>query len=252
MTTANPGVQPETLRTHGPPGGRGVLCIAGFGDDGSMFAPFLATTITSSYRVITVDLPGFGSEPPTAGRFATLSNLAAFVAAVAAAQEVEAVLAHSAASIVAGLAATDPRSGIRTILSLEGNLTKADTYFSGIAAEFDAPAAFREAFLTRLDQAAEADPLMARYRSRVARANPHSLWVLGNDVAAYSERHRPGDLLLRVAEAHYLYNPSNCAESSLEWLERSGLPTTKLPGASHWPTLDAPRLVARAVAEVLG
>lgn len=244
-------IQPETLRTYGSPSGKSILCLAGFGDDSTMFEPLRSTDLASTYRLVTVDLPGFGEEAPVVGRFATLSHLAGFVSVVAASEGVEIVMAHSAASIVAGLVATTPTSGVNTILSLEGNLTKADAYFSGLAAEYDSPDAFREAFLSRLDEASQRDPLMARYRSRVARADPHALWILGNEVVAFSERHEPGELLVKAQRAHYLYNPSNCAESSLAWLEQSGLPATRLPGASHWPTLDSPQLVAQAVATVL-
>jgi len=227
------------------------LCLAGFGDDSTMFEPLLATALCSSYRLVTVDLPGFGDEPPAPGRAGTLSDLAEFVTTVAAGLGAETVLAHSAASIVAALAATAPGSGIRTIISLEGNLTKSDAFYSGRAAEYDTPDAFREAFLGLLERASVSDPLVARYRSRVARANARALWVLGNEVVVTSARRPPGELLLGVKRAHYLYNPTNCADFSLSWLERSGLPATELPGASHWATLDAPERVALVVAEVL-
>ncbi len=244
--------RPRTLCAHGHPDGRGILCLAGFGDDSTMFEPMLATDLASAHRWYTVDLPGFGDEPPFADRFATLSHLAGFLSSIVVAEGIDTVLAHSASSVIAGIAASDSGSGIRTILSLEGNLTEDDAYFSSIAAEYDTPAAFREAFLSRLDEAAT-DPIMARYRSRVAGADPHSLWILGNEVAAYSTRRAPGgDLLAHPGRAHYLYNPDNCAEASLRWLERSGLPATLLPGASHWATLDAPELVASAVVRVLG
>jgi pimeloyl-ACP methyl ester carboxylesterase len=244
-------IEPETLRTHGSPSGRGILCLAGFGDDSSMFEPLLSTDLTSAYRIVTVDLPGFGAEAPVVGRFATLSNLSEFVLAVVASEGIQTVLAHSAASIVAGLVATHPSSDVDTIISMEGNLIRDDAYFSGLAADHDTPEAFREAFLSSLDEASVTDPLIVRYRSRVVRADPHALWILGNEVVAYTDRHSPGDLLLKAGRAHYLYNPSNCAEASLAWLDDRGLPATKLPGASHWPTVDSPRLVAQAVMTVL-
>jgi pimeloyl-ACP methyl ester carboxylesterase len=244
-------IDPVSLRTHGPEHGEGILCIAGFGDDSTMFEPLVATDLCSSFRLVTVDLPGFGEEPQISGRSATLSDLADFVTAVATQASAESVLAHSAGSVVVGLAATAPGSTIRTVISLEGNLTKADAYYSGLAAEFDTPEGFRQALLARLDPASEVDPLVSRYRSRVAQADAHALWVLGNDVAAYSKRRPPGELLLEVSRVHYIYNPSNCAESSLAWLARSGLPATQLHGASHWPTLDAPERVAQAVTDVL-
>jgi pimeloyl-ACP methyl ester carboxylesterase len=140
---------------------------------------------------------------------------------------------------------------VDTVISLEGNLTQADAYFTGMAEEYDTPESFREAFLCRLDEASHHDPILARYRSRIVRVDPHALWILGNEVVAYSQRTTPGDALSKAGRAHYLYNPSNCPEPSLEWLAASGMPATRLPGASHWATLDAPRVVAQAVRTAL-
>ena len=168
-----------------------------------------------------------------------------------ASEGIEVLMGHSAASIVAGLVAAQPALGLGTVISLEGNLTEADAYFTGLAARYDEPHAFRRAFLTHLDDRAEHDRVLARYRSRVARVDPQALWTLGNDVAAYSKRHHPGEALLEAGRAHYLYNPANCPQATLDWLERSGMPATVLPGASHWPTVDVPGLVARAVLDIL-
>ncbi len=244
-------IEPKTLRTRGPRSGPGILCLAGFGDDSSMFEPLLETDLPRDHRVVTVDLPGFGREPVVPGRSATLDGLAEFVLGVAAAERIGILLAHSAASIIAAIVATRSDSPVETVISLEGNLTKEDAYFSGTAADHESPESFREAFLRRLDQRAGEDAVLARYRSRVAGADPHALWVLGNDVFRYSDRTQPGSVLLSVRRAHYLYNPANCPVSSLAWLETSGLPATELPGASHWATLDAPHQVARAVRAAL-
>lgn len=242
---------PKTLKRHGPPSSPGVLCVAGFGDDSSMFLPLVETELAARYRLVTFDLPGFGAEPALAGRDATLSNLATVVREVAEAERTAVVMAHSVASVIASLAARHPDSGIHTIISLEGNLTAADAYFSGLAADYENPIAFHEAFLVRLDEMAQSDPLIARYRSRVVHADPHALWSLGCDAAAFSARFVPGEVLLESSEAHYLYNPGNCADPSMAWLSASGMSAIELPGASHWATVDAPDLVVDATLQAL-
>ncbi len=76
---------------------------------------------------------------------------------VAEAERTAVVIAHSVASVIASLAARHPDSGIHTIISLEGNLTAADAYFSGMAADYENPIAFHDAFLVRLDEMAQSD-----------------------------------------------------------------------------------------------
>lgn len=130
---------PKTVKRHGPPSSPGVLCVAGFGDDSSMFLPLVETELAARYRLVTFDLPGFGAEPALAGRGA----------------------------------------------------------------------------------------------------------------AAFSARFVPGEVLLASSEAHYLYNPGNCADPSMAWLSASGMSAIELHGASHWATVDAPDLVVDATLQAL-
>lgn len=241
---------PQSLRFLGSASGTPILCLAGFGDDGTMYERLGETRLAKGARLCLLDLPGCGAEPPSPETPGALTSLASFVSSTTAHIGASVVVAHSAAAIVAGLAAQNPASGITTLISLEGNLTDADAYFSGQAAHYEAPSSFMTAFIERLDELSQ-DPLIARYRDRVARADPHTLWSLGRDVAAFSAGATPGDLLFGVPRAAYVYNPDNCAKQSLDWLAASGLRSIELPGASHWPTLDAPGLVAEAISSIL-
>lgn len=241
----------RSVRSYGARSSPAVLCLAGLGDDSTMFEPLLDTRLASTHRLVLVDLPGFGDEPPFVGTFATISRLSQFVNRVAESEGTEIVLAHSIASVIASTAAASGNSVIATIISVEGNLTAADAYYTRLAADHEHPESFREALLSRLDETAETDPLIARYRSRVARADTHALWILANEAVAFCENIVPGEALMKAAEVHYLYNPANCAGSSLDWLEESGIPAVQLAGASHWPTIDAPGLVAAAVQRIL-
>lgn len=227
-----------------------ILCIAGFGDDASMFDPLVAEGWGLPVRFEPVSLPGFGA-PALAGQATTLDALADFVAGRAEAGGARCVLAHSVASIIATLAATRRGSPLDTVLSLEGNLTPEDAYFSGTAARYGSAADFRAAFLDRLGEMATGDPILQRYRARVARADPQALWELGCDAHRFSAETSPGALLLETPHAAYLYNPENLPAASLAWLAENPLPRYELPGASHWPSLDAPRLLAETIIEAL-
>jgi len=162
-------------------------------------------------------------------------------------QEATAIIAHSVASIIASFAARSDGSPLEHIISLEGNLTAKDAYFSGRAAEFDDPKAFRDWFLPRLTENAKDDPILARYANEVTKADPKALWELGNDAHAFSSVGHPGEFLNASARVTYVVNPDNCAEESMAWLSTSGISTTELPGASHWPTIDQPEILAAGI-----
>lgn len=224
---------------------RGLICIAGFGDNASMFDRLPQTRLAESYRLRPLNLPGFGGGP--ADEKTSLQSLADFVLTAAVREDCRTVMAHSVASIVATLAAEMSDGFVEEIVSLEGNLTAADAYFSGTAADFDTPEAFRESFLARLAEMSPGDPILGRYRKQFEGCDPVAAWQLGRDAHAFSRDHVPGDRLLAAAGVRYLYNPENCPQHTLDWLAASPMRRAVLAGASHWPTIDRPDLVATAL-----
>lgn len=227
-----------------------ILCIAGFGDDASMFERLREHDTFGTVQFLPMDLPGFGT-PRLQGQETTLDALASALNAQASARGAETVLAHSVASIVASIAARQAGSPIRTILSLEGNLTPEDAYFSGTAAGYGGPDEFRTAFLARLDDTKHGDPVLERYRARVETADPVALWQLGCDAHAFSAQHSPGELLMASARAVYLYNPENLPETSLAWLQTHDIERYELPGASHWASVDRPGLLIKKILKAI-
>lgn len=225
-----------------------AVCLPGFGDNASMFTQLLETDTAARIRFVPFDLPGFGAPalPDT-----TLATLADAVLRHCSSLGARILIAHSVASIIASIAAKtskeNPHHHIDQIISLEGNLTAEDAYFSGTAANFSDALSFRAAFLDRLDAMASNDPIIAGYRDRVREADPYALWSLGCDAKAFSTESVPGALLLAAADVVYVHNPANCAAASLAWLKSSGLESIVIDGASHWPTIDKPEQVAKAI-----
>jgi len=239
-----------SVRCYGADTLPAILFIPGFGDDSSMFIPLADTELAYRHRLVMVDLPGFGNAAPLKGS-TTLGALAGVVHDLAGKEQVRAVVAHSVASIIASLAARRSQSCIDTIISLEGNLTVDDAYYSGMAAEFDNAVDFHRSFLARLDELAKSQQIFARYRLIVAKANPVAMWELGCDARRFSATYVPGDVLAETSRVCYLYNPVNCPKASLEWLQNHPIPKLQMDGPTHWASVDQPRLVARKILEAL-
>ncbi len=228
-----------------------MILLAGFGDGGEMFAPMRESALARYYRLLPLDLPGFAGTAPLPGP-TTLEALAEVVHETAVRENARILVAHSVASIIASLAAGRRDSPVKTIVSLEGNLTAEDAYFSGTAADHDDAETFKTAFLARLDEMAETQPVVRRYAEAVRRASPQALWELGCDARRFSEAAVPGDILRGAAEVVYLYNPDNCPPASLQWLDNSELTAVVVAGASHWPSVDQPHVLAQKMLDVLG
>lgn len=227
-----------------------MLFVPAFGDESGVFAPLAETELARKYRLVAVDLPGFGGNP-SMKKPATLKNLAEVVHQTATREQARIVVAHSVGSITASLAARHENSNIDTIISLEGNLTPEDAYHSGTAAGFENAVDFRSAFLERLDKLANDQPAIARYRSAVAKADPQSLWELGCAAHEFSSKNSPGDVLNETENVYYLYNPDNCPETTIEWLRNNPIRRVRMDGASHWKSFDQPHLLADKILQAL-
>ncbi|MDJ0960783.1 MAG: alpha/beta hydrolase [Acidimicrobiia bacterium] len=239
------------VRRFGRRSGQPIVFVAGFGDHGGMFEALGDTVLGERYTILGVDLPGTGLSKPWAQRL-TLQVAGELIAEVVHQEEATIIVGHSVGSVVASLAALTPDSSIRTVLSIEGNLTPADAYFSGSAAEYESAAAFRAAFLARLDEMAVDSPSVQRYREQVAAADPRSIWELGCDVAEWSRAQQPGDVLVRSADrVRYLFNPDNTPAESLDWLRDNEIVSIRLDGAGHWMAVDEPDLMAQKLLEAI-
>lgn len=226
-----------------------ILLIAGFGDDSSMFTGLLETRLADAYDLIAIDLPGFGA--PRSKTEITLDSLGKYICAKAKEFAAEIIVAHSVASIIASIAANEPDSPITTILSLEGNITADDAYFSGTAANYDDPIVFKSAFLARLEEMSESQPIIKRYHRVVSKADPIALWQLGSDAHRFSSRQIPGELLVSSAKTTYLYNPDNCPQSTLEWLKKNSIEKIILDQATHWVSVSEPHLLSEKILSVI-
>ncbi len=239
-------------RRFGNPEGEAIVLLAGFGDNGSAYDGFADTVLVDDYQLIAADLPGFGDTEPES-RPLDLERAAQLVANVIVEHDARIIIGHSLGSIIASLAATRTAPQVHTIISLEGNLTPEDAYFSGSAAQYATPKQFRAEFLDRLDELAEESEVVVRYRNQVAGADPRVLWELGCDAHRFSTTRSPGAVLQAAApRVHYIYSPANMPTETLSWLEdHPDLPHTQLAGASHWMMLDQPKLLAQRVVSII-
>ncbi len=242
----------QNVRLFGAPAAEPIVLIAGFADHSGMFELLGSTELGRRFALHAVDLPGMGESSPL-GEPLTLDRSAALVADVVHQTSARTIVGHSVGSIVASLAAYTPGSSIDTVISIEGNLTPADAYFSGSAAQYESPDGFRTAFLARLAEMAVDNDVVRGYRDRIAIADPISIWEMGGDTHHFSREQSPGEVLARSAEhVHYLYNPDNTPDDSIQWLREHEIAATILEGTSHWPTVDQPDLVANTILGCLG
>lgn len=228
------------LRVAGPADRPLILAVAGFGDDGSAYAPLFKTEIAAAYRFAAIDMPGFGCAPPDPAAYG-LTGFAARVNAIAerlSPSRGVILIGHSVAGPIVTEAAHARAAA--AVISIEGNLVLEDAYFSGQAAHYDDAAAFKDALVDELWELALDDPTLRRFAGAVARADAMTLWRLGRDVRA-----RPGNyfgerfLALDCPNLHYWSEESTTKAARL-FLRRYGLNAQHYPCSHHWPMTEDP------------
>lgn len=213
-----------------------------------------ATPLAERYRLIALDLSGFGASPPRDG-VRTIADHAEIVAALARAVAASApvgLVAHSMASMIAVAAAERLGARFGGLFSIEGNLTAEDTYFSGRAADFDEPAAFKQRFLDDVWAMAERRPIFRHYFAAAQAADPAAMWHLGRDARRQSIGDSPGQAYRRARPSLYYWSEASTTAATSRWILDSGLDHRCFADASHWPMIDQPAETARAIGAFFG
>lgn len=238
------------LRSGGPENAPAIVCLHGFADSGDMFRPLFDTELADRYRLLAVDLPGFGASP---GResVGTISEHAEALAALldkAAPDGRIGLVGHSVASPIAVETVARLAKPPLGLVSIEGNLTAEDAYFSGLAADYESPSAFKAAFLERVWEMARTQPILRRYHAGAVMADARAMWHLGRDAKRVSVGDRPGQALAAVSvPILYYWSPDNTAEATRDWIAASGIANRQFSGSSHWPSVDQPEDTAEVI-----
>ncbi|NJO33512.1 MAG: alpha/beta hydrolase [Rhodospirillales bacterium] len=185
---------------------------------------------------------GFGASPPR-DDVRTIAQHAKVVAALADAvssTDPVGLVGHSVGSMIAVEAASQLAQRFGGLFSIEGNLTAEDAYFSGRAADFDDPHAFKRRLLDDLWTMAQTQPILRRFHGTMTLADPVTMWTLGCDARRLSIGDAPGQAYLSLRPSLYYWSPHSTAESTRKWIARSGMANLQFTEASHWPTIDQP------------
>lgn len=210
------------------------------GDSHLSFRHAFTSGLLAWARVLAYDPPGHGASPPRS-KGMTLTRAASLwselIQRFSGARPVV-LIGHSMAGIVASHAATRLRRAPAMVIGVEANLTSADAYFTGLAAQLDEPSAFYAVLRSRVLQMAHKDVGARRFACSLEFADPMTLWTLGRSVAA---RRDPGGAFRRLScpKLHY-WDRSGTSKDARNYIAKHRLPNRSLSGMGHWPMTTAP------------
>jgi pimeloyl-ACP methyl ester carboxylesterase len=149
------------------------------------------------------------------------------------------LVAHSVGSIIATRTVHRTGDRVAALVSIEGNLTAEDAYYSGRAARYDSGERFKADFLQEMYERSAGDVAFGRYFASIVAAHPAAMMGWG------SEAHRLGD---GAGEEYrgldcpklYYWADEDPPEYRRQFIETNALPNLQYSGAGHWPMIDQP------------
>jgi pimeloyl-ACP methyl ester carboxylesterase len=234
-------------------GGHPVVCVPAFADSAVSWQPLLRVLADRRHHVAVVDLPGFGAASATASP-ATIPGYADLIARYVANEfsEPATLVGHSLGSVIAVLAAHRLGVRCRAVVSLEGNLTAEDAYFSGQAADYADPAGFKRAFAAQVRELVAADRAPASYAESVETADAECMWALGRDARARGAKGGFGQQYRRLpVPTLYLWASTTTTPATQDYLTRYRIPRHRLLIEHHWPWREAPAIVAGTLVDFI-
>lgn len=240
------------VRLAGASHGDALVFLHAFGDSGYCYADMFASSSLGQYRLIAFDLWGFGTSPRrpdvrTVEDYAlALEDL---ILATCPNRKVG-LVGHSIAASIAVRIANRLGNRIAGVFSIEGNLTPDDAMFTGRAAEFDDPIAFKRRFLDDIWRMGQDSDELRHYYSGARLGDAHSMWHLGRDAKRISPDNALGEAFRGLSRPKlYYWSKTSTPASTAEWIERTEIPNRVYSGAGHWPMVTQPERTAMAVAE---
>lgn len=237
------------VRRTGPPDARPLVLLHAFADSGLAFLPLFETQLAMRFRLVALDLAGFGASPRQDAVRTLADHAETVVRTIKSLGPTKPVglVAHSVASMIAVDVAQSLGERLSGLFSIEGNLTADDAYFSGRAADFTDPQEFKRRFLEDIWAMTETRPVFRHYFAAALAADPVAMWHLGRDARSRSGGDAPGHAYSLVRPSLYYWSAENTTRRSRQWIEKSGLDHVQFTGASHWPMIDEPGATAAAI-----
>lgn len=251
MSGATPAHWCTVPRTAGQPGRPALWLVHALGDSGNAFEAVLASHLAREFELLAPDWSGAGDA---AERIDGLDDLAVWLVASVERHTPGVPVGFVGHSLGAAVAVRAVRQLDRVVglFSIEGNLTAADAYFSGLARQFEVPSQFREHLLARIRALADSGDSSRRdawhrYHANLARAAPENLWRIGRAAEAASRNDALGEeyQALRVPTLYY-WSPDNTPRETQTYIHNHALRHAVFTGG-HWPMIDQPDATARQI-----
>jgi pimeloyl-ACP methyl ester carboxylesterase len=220
------------------------------GESSLSFREAFESPLVNCHRLLAMDLPGFGVSPRQLGGL-TIDSAADLLHSIIIEISKNASLvfvAHSMGSLIASRLCQCMDARVRLFISVEGNLTQDDTFFSAKALQFDSPAAFYAALIESVMALTIRGDAFQRYYASLRFADPLSIWTLARSGAEATGQTAAGlEFQALSCPKLYYWGDQSTPCATQEFIRLKKLPIRCFRGAGHWPMVEVPDIFYAAV-----
>lgn len=217
--------------------------LHGFGESGLSFREAFSSPLARRFNLFVPDFPGFGASPYQR-RYADLpavTDLLKRMIRKFSGRKPIGLIAHSLGGVIGTWICEQLKSQMIAYVSVEGNLTRSDTFFSGLAAKASSAEKFYRDFLREIYRRGANDEALQRYFASLRFCDPRALSGWGRSGVKATGDDRSGrEFAVLPCPKIYFWGDQSAPRESLDFLKTHSLNNRCFKGAGHWPMIDRP------------
>lgn len=220
-----------------------IWFIHGFGGSSLSFRKLLSTNLKNHFNLFVPDFPGFGDSPfqPEKTSLESVSQVLMELIHHVSEKETIYLVTHSIGSIIGTWVARKLKRRIGGYFCIEGNLTQADAYFSGLAVQYETAQQFYHEYLERIFNMSKGSEAFQKYFASVCHAHPEAMMGWSKSSVIHSNIERSGNEFASLdCDKLYYWGKENTPTQTQEFIKSSSLPNKEFSNSGHWPMIDQP------------
>ncbi len=219
-----------------------IWLIHPFGESGLCYSEVFKSKLVENYNIFIPDLPGFGVTPnygnplTVDGLFEKLKQL---IENISKTDNLH-IVAHSVSGILGTRLSKYLREKIKLYISVEGNLTTADSYYSSLPIHHDKDE-FYKIFTNSVFENVKSRDDFKRYSASIQFANIDSLYEWGKSTKDYIKDNLPGKEFMELeCPKIYIWGDKDTPKETQEFIAENNIPNVFLKSIGHWPMIEIP------------
>lgn len=229
-----------------------IWFIHGYGDSGLSFTEAFGSVLSESFNFFVPDFPGFGVTPyrPGSAKIDDSTKILIKLIKDISKDKPIFIVAHSLGGIIGTKAAKELSGQVKAYVSIEGNMTREDTFATGLTKGYDDPYKFYNFFLGVIIQKIKDDEILKRFFASLRFSHPEALLIWGKDCVEATGNTKSGEEYAELdCDTLFIWGDKSLPKMTREFIEAHKIKNKEIEGSGHWPMIDNSDVCYEAIFE---